>query len=225
MTRTKRTALWQLSAIAAAAGLMGIAQAQATDAAPADTTASVLDPYAAQNARNGMDAQSDAVSADASMNASTETSADTSAAATPDQAALPAASAPSSQSQTIVVVPTTVDTAAMASKAWTTVAEEQELPVARAEVVSEAVYANKNGLIPRGELAAKNEDSGTAYVEQADHARIDRSTQMYMARYDSRLQQFTAQEQERLNQLALQEQQRQQQLAQQQQEQPAPQQP
>lgn len=213
MTRTNRTLLWQLGAVAAAASLMGIAQAQSDQAtAPTEASASVLDQYEAANARNGMDQQSD-TTVDASMNAATETTADTSAAATDTAAPDPAA--PKAQDQTVVVVPTTVDQVAVYNKAWAAV---EEMPTTRDEVVAEAVYANQNGLITRGEAGAVNEDKGIGAVEQADQTRIARSTEMYMAKVDAKRQQFAAQEQERLNQLALQEQQRQQQLAQQQQQ-------
>jgi hypothetical protein len=204
MTRQLR---WQLGAIAAAAaGLLAVAQAQIADTSTesqvtAEAPAVMSEPATEADVKAVMDNE---------QVLSTMPAAPVDPVATPSAAPVTAAAPVVEQPTQIVVVPTTVDQAAVAAKAWATV---EAMPITREDVVAEAVYANQNGLIPRGELSIVNEDKGSAYVEQADQARHARSTQQYMARLDAKHQQFFAVEQERLNQLALQEQQRQQALA------------
>jgi hypothetical protein len=213
MTRSLR---WQLSAIAAgAAGAICVAQAQSTDPAMQAQPAAAADaatygtppamPEAASEAdvQATLQAEADARSTDA--NAAAEPTAQR--ASTAYTAAAPMAA---DQPTTVVIVPTQVDQSAVQAKAWAALEAE---PITREDVATEAAYANKNGLIARGELSIVGEDKGTAHVEQADQARHARSTQQYLARLDTKHQQFFAVEQDRLNQLALQEQQRQQALA------------
>ena len=213
-----RSLRWQLSAIAAAAaGVICVAQAQSAD------PAIQAEPTAAAEAMALPDATPEPAATEADVQATMQREAearstDPSAAAEPAApgrtapytAGAPAAAQAQAQTSTIVVVPTQVDQNAIAEKAWAAVEAEQ---ITREEVAAEAAYANKNGLIARGELSIVGEDKGTAYVEQADQARHARATQQYMAKVDARHQQFAAAEQERLNQLALAEQQRQQALA------------
>jgi hypothetical protein len=203
-----RKTLWQITAIASAAALVGIAQAQSdtsTSAAPMTTE----DRVAAEAAE--MAAQP-VVTPDA---AASQTTVDTSAQTAAGDAT--ASSVP--QSTTIVVVPTQVDHAAVHAKAWSAWEAESATPVTREDVVAETHYAMQNGLIPRGEIGTVNEDKGSMGPELADQARHERSTQQVYAKVESRYQQMAAAEQERLNQLALAEQQRQQALAAQQQQQ------
>lgn len=213
MTRSLR---WKLSAIAAAtatAGVIGLAHAQITDSTPAVEAQATAEPAAeAYGAAPAMPEA--ATEADVSASMQTEAQAPVDATATAEPAkrsatvysATPAVEQPS----TIVVVPTVVDQQAVQNKAWAALEAE---PITREDVASEAAYANKNGLIARGEMSIVGEDKGTAYVEQADQARHARSTQQHLAKLDAKHQQFFAVEQERLNQLALAEQQRQQALA------------
>lgn len=217
MTRSLR---WQLTAIAAAAaGAICVAQAQSAD--PALQTP----PAAEATADTTMAAPAvttESTPSEANVEATLQSEADarrvegTAAAepAAPKRATVYSAGAPmtaqAEQPTTIVVVPTQVDQSAVQAKAWAALEAE---PITREEVAAEAAYANKNGLIARGEMSIVGEDKGTAYVEQADQARHARSTQQVLAKLDTKHQQFFAVEQERLNQLALAEQQRQQALA------------
>ncbi|NRF69023.1 hypothetical protein HLB44_18680 [Aquincola sp. S2] len=202
-----RKTLWQLSAIAAAATVMGIAQAQSDNSVAANEV--IVEQRVATEAKE-MAAEPVMTPEQAATYATTEatTTSPSITETTITTTTTTTTSVP--QSTTIVVVPTQVDHVVVAAKAWAAVEAE---PTTREEVVSEAVYANKNGLIPRGEMNAANEDKGTIYLEMGDQARHERSTKQYYAKVDSRHQQFAAAEQERLNQLALQEQQRQQALA------------
>lgn len=219
-----RSLRWQLTAIAAAAaGAICVAQAQSTDpalqvqpAVEASTAEATLNTPAAmpEAAPSEADVQSTLQSEADARRAEGSAAAEPAAAAAPRRSTVYSAGAPmtaqAEQPTTIVVVPTQVDQSAVQAKAWAALEAE---PVTREEVAAEAAYANKNGLIARGEMSIVGEDKGTAYVEQADQARHARSTQQYLAKLDTKHQQFFAVEQERLNQLALAEQQRQQALA------------
>jgi hypothetical protein len=218
MTRSLR---WQLTAIAAAAaGAICVAQAQSADPAlqapPAADATMAAPAVTTEAAPSETDVQatlqSEADARRAEGTAATEPAG--AEAAAPKRATVYSAGAPmtaqAEQPTTIVVVPTQVDQSAVQAKAWAALEAE---PITREEVAAEAAYANKNGLIARGEWSIAGEDKGTAYVEQADQARHARSTQQYLAKLDTKHQQFFAVEQERLNQLALAEQQRQQALA------------
>ena len=219
MTRSLR---WQLTAIAAAtaAGAICVAQAQSADPAlqaqPAAEVATTDTAMPAPTAMPEPAASETDVQATLQSEADARRAEGTAAAepAAPKRATVYSAGTPmtaqADQPTTIVVVPTMVDQSAVQAKAWAALEAE---PITREEVAAEAAYANKNGLIARGEMSIVGEDKGTAYVEQADQARHARSTQQYLARLDTKHQQFFAVEQERLNQLALAEQQRQQALA------------
>ena len=218
MTRSLR---WQLTAIAAsAAGAICVAQAQSADpalqmqpAAEVATTDTALPAPAttAEPAATETDVQATLQSeADARRVEGTAAAEPAAPKRATVHSAGAAMTAQAEQPTTIVVVPTQVDQSAVQAKAWAALEAE---PTTREEVAAEAAYANKNGLIARGEMSIVGEDKGTAYVEQADQARHARSTQQYLARLDTKHQQFFAVEQERLNQLALAEQQRQQALA------------
>ena len=218
-----RSLRWQLTAIAAAAaGAICVAQAQSTD--PALQVQPAVEASTADATLNTPAAMPEAAPSEADVQSTLQSEADARraegsaaaepAAAAPRRSTVYSAGAPmtaqAEQPTTIVVVPTQVDHAAVQAKAWAALEAE---PVTREEVAAEAAYANKNGLIARGEMSIVGEDKGTAYVEQADQARHARSTQQYLAKLDTKHQQFFAVEQERLNQLALAEQQRQQALA------------
>lgn len=199
-----RKTLWQITAIASAAALFGIAQAQSdtsTSAAPMTTE----DRVAAEAVE--MAAQP-VVTADQA-----QTTVDINA-----QPVATDATTTTPQSTTIVIVPTQVDHTAIHAKAWSAW-EAESATVTREDVNAEARYAMQNGLIPRGEIGTVHEDKGSMGPELADQARHERSTQQVYAKVESRYQQMAAAEQERLNQLALAEQQRQQALAEQQQQQ------
>ena len=218
-----RSLRWQLTAIAAAAaGAICVAQAQSTD--PALQVQPAVEASTAEATLNTPAAMPEAAPSEADVQSTLQSEADARraegsaaaepAAAAPRRSTVYSAGAPmtaqAEQPTTIVVVPTQVDQSAVQAKAWAALEAE---PVTREEVAAEAAYANKNGLIARGEMSIVGEDKGTAYVEQADQARHARSTQQYLAKLDVKHQQFFAVEQERLNQLALAEQQRQQALA------------
>jgi hypothetical protein len=218
MTRSLR---WQITAIAAAAaGAICVAQAQSAD--PAMPTQPAVEASTADATLNTPATVPQAAPSEADVQATLQSEAEarrveaTAAAepAAPKRAATYTAGAPmtaqADQPTTIVIVPTQVDQSAVQAKAWAALEAE---PTTREEVAAEAAYANKHGLIARGEMSIAGEDKGTAYVEQADQARHARSTQQYLAKLDVKHQQFFAVEQERLNQLALAEQQRQQALA------------
>lgn len=219
MTRSLR---WQLTAIAAATAAGAICVAQAQSADPALQAAPAAEVATTDTAMPAPAAMPEQAATEADVQATLQSEADarraegTAAAepAAPKRATVYSAGAPmtaqADQPTTIVVVPTQVDQSAVQAKAWAALEAE---PVTREDVAAEAAYANKNGLIARGEMSIVGEDKGTAYVEQADQARHARSTQQYLAKLDTKHQQFFAVEQERLNQLALAEQQRQQALA------------
>lgn len=220
MTRSLR---WQLTAIAAAAaGAICVAQAQSADpalqmqpAVEASTADATLGTPATvpETAPSEADVQA-TLQSEADARRAEGTAAAEPAAPAPKRSTVYSAGAPmtaqADQPTTIVIVPTQVDQSAVQAKAWAALEAE---PTSREEVAAEAAYANKNGLIARGEMSIVGEDKGTAYVEQADQARHARSTQQVLAKLDVKHQQFFAVEQERLNQLALAEQQRQQALA------------
>ncbi|HSW07259.1 hypothetical protein [Aquabacterium sp.] len=176
-----RTHLWQLGAIAAAAGLICVAQAQTSDTSANNQAAAesaMADPFAAPEKWSDTSPTEADVQAVLEADA-TSTTTDANAPAEPSSEPATAAMPSRKSNHAVVVTPS----AAPAAEAAPVAAIEP--PITREEVIAEAVYANRHGLIPRGEMAMVDEDKGTQWAEKADVARIARAEQTRLARLET----------------------------------------
>ena len=59
------------------------------------------------------------------------------------------------------------------------------LPITREDVIAEAVYANRHGLIPHGEMGMVNEELGMHWAQKAEQTRLARAEQIRLARLET----------------------------------------
>ena len=210
-----RKTLWQLSAIAAAAGLICVAQAQSTDtttesqAAPEATmpAASEADVQAVLNNEQATVPPVDATAGETVLNTvPADTSNIGSHPALPAKRSVQVAAAAPAQQVSLEPEPLPV------------IVSAADLPPTREDVKAEALYANKHGLIPHGELSMVDEDKSGLRVERAETNRIARAETIRLAQVASAtevaMQGWQARENARQLALQQQEQARQQAVAQ-----------
>ena len=210
-----RKTLWQLSAIAAAAGLICVAQAQSTDtttesqAAPEATmpAASEADVQAVLNNEQATVPPVDATAGETVLNTvPADTSSIGSHPALPAKRSVQVAAAAPAQQVSLEPEPLPV------------IVSAADLPPTREDVKAEALYANKHGLIPHGELSMVDEDKSGLRVERAETNRIARAETIRLAQVASAtevaMQGWQARENARQLALQQQEQARQQAVAQ-----------
>lgn len=206
-----RKTLWQLSAIAAAAGLICVAQAQSTDtstevqAAPEATMAAPSEKDV-QSVLNDQQATVPAVDTAAGETVLNTVPADSSTAgstAAPVRRSVHVAAAAPAQQVSLEPEPLPV------------IITASDLPPTREDVKAEAKYANQHSLIPRGEMSMVDEDKSGMRVERAEANRIARAESIRLAQVaaatEVAMQQWQARENAR--QLALQQQEQQRQMA------------
>lgn len=209
-----RKTLWQLSAIAAAAGLICVAQAQSTDTstevpAAAEATmpaASEADVQAVLNNEQATVPPVDTAAGETVLNTVPADSSTTSGTAMPARRSVQVVAAAPAQQVSMEPEPLPV------------IVSAADLPPTREDVKSEALYANKHGLIPHGELSMVDEDKSGLRVERAEANRIARAETIRLAQVASAtevaMQQWQTRENARQLALQQQEQARQQALAQ-----------
>lgn len=207
-----RKTLWQLSAIAAAAGLICVAQAQSTDT----TTESQATPEATMPAASEADVQAvlnadqqatvppvDTAAGETVLNTVPADSSTASSTAMPARRSVQVAAAAPAQQVALEPEPLPV------------IVSAADLPPTREDVKAEAKYANQHGLIPHGELSMVDEDKSGMRVERGEANRIARAETIRLAQVASAtevaMQQWQARENAR--QLALQQQEQQRQAA------------
>jgi hypothetical protein len=221
-----RKTLWQLSAIAAAAGLICVAQAQTTDtsaesqAAPEATMSDAWSvPYGSTEAApSETDVQAvlnaeqqatvppvDTAAGETVLNTVPADSSTASSSAMPAKRSVHVAAAAPAPAQQVSLEPEPLPVIVSAA----------DLPPTREDVKAEAKYANQHGLIPHGELSMVDEDKSGMRVERGEANRIARAETIRLAQVASAtevaMQQWQARENAR--QLALQQQEQQRQAA------------
>lgn len=153
MTRQHR---WQLAALAAAASLICVAQAQIAEPGTEPELQPAPGTEIVEQATPAEAAATPAPPAEPAPAESTPSQ--------PVQAAAPEAT------PRVIVSPGGTGPAVQAAPATPAPAVAEVPAVQRADVIAEAIYANEHGLIPRGELAMVHEDKGTLWAEQMAQA-------------------------------------------------------
>jgi hypothetical protein len=179
-----RTHLWQLGVISAAAGLICVAQAEIneTSAETQLTPASqAVDPSAAPEKLSDPSATEAQVQAAPTADASSSSNASEAIAPSVRSGEPAAAVMPAKTSgQKVIVAAAAAEPTATSAPAAAAV-----LPITREEVIAEAIYANRHGLIPHGEMGVVNEDLGTQWTQKAEQARLARAEQIRVARLET----------------------------------------
>lgn len=142
----QRKTLWQLSAIAATAALLGVAQAQSDSTQAAAVESDVIVEKADPSERDVTQEGTQPIT-DAAADASTTTTETTTEPAQPAAATTTTTStttAPATNDQQVVVTTPPLP------------AEPQ--PITREGASAEAIQAQENGLLPHGEMSVPHED-------------------------------------------------------------------
>lgn len=184
-----RKTLWQLSAIAAAAGLICVAQAQTADTNSADSQAvpeatmseAWAVPYGSTEAAPSETDVQAVIAADSQATvppvdtASGETMLNTvpanstTASTMPAKRSIQVAAAAPAQQVSLEPEPLPV------------IVSAADLPPTREDVKTEAKYSTQHYLVPRGEMSMVDEDKSTMRVERGESNRIARAETIRLA--------------------------------------------
>lgn len=186
-----RKTLWQLGAIAAATGLICVAQAQTSDttnmdsqAAPEATMSDAWSvPYGSTEAApSETDVQAVINSDQATVPPVDGTAGETVLNTVPaDSSTMPSNSAMTAKRSVQVAAAAPAQQVSMEPEPLPVIVSAADLPPTREDVKSEAKYATQHSLIPHGELSMVDEDKSGLRVERGETNRIARAETIRLA--------------------------------------------
>lgn len=180
-----RKTLWQLSAIAAAAGLICVAQAQTADTTSADAQAvpeatmseAWAVPYGSTEAAPS---ETDVQAVIANDSQATVPPVDTASGETMLNT-VPANSTMPAKRSVQVAAAAPAQQVALEPEPLPVIVSAADLPPTREDVKAEAKYSNQHYLIPRGEMSMVDEDKSGMRVERGETNRIARAETIRLA--------------------------------------------